>query len=90
MVILSQKDFKNVPAYLRPKDFKHIPAYLRPKRAFKADRDFAKKVHHVKKYGVRSDDDEVADVVTILNNMRAITPRIFKKKGKRQTRKNRH
>jgi hypothetical protein len=77
---------------LSPKDFKHVPAYLRPKRSFKADKNFAEKVRHVKKYGARSDDDDVGDVVAVLNNMRAMTPKVFQKKtGKkhRKTRKNR-
>lgn len=73
---------------LSPKDFKHVPAYLRPKRSFKADKNFAKKVRHVKKYGPRSDDDEVGDVVSVLNNMRSYTPNVFKSKGKSKTRKN--
>ena len=74
---------------LSPKDFKHVPAYLRPKRSFRADKNFAKKVQHVKKYGVRSDNDEVGDVVMILNNMRRVTPKVFKSRGKGKTRKNR-
>jgi hypothetical protein len=73
---------------LSPKDFKHIPAYLRPKRSFKADKNFAKKVRHVKKYGTRSDNDEVGDVVMVLNNMRTYTPNVFKTRGKGKTRKN--
>lgn len=76
---------------LSPKDFKHVPAYLRPRRSFKADKNFAKKVRHVKKYGVRSDNDDVGDVVMVLNNMRSHTPNVFKpKRGKtRKLRKNR-
>jgi hypothetical protein len=76
---------------LSPKDFKHVPAYLRPKRSFKADKGFAKKVRHIKKYGTRSDNDDVGDVVMVLNNMRSYTPNVFKPKGKGRgkTRKNR-
>jgi hypothetical protein len=65
-----------------------VPAYLRPKRSFKADKNFAKKVRHVKKWGTRSDNDDVGDVVMVLNNMRSHTPNVFKPK-KSKTRKNR-
>ena len=83
---------------LSPKDFKHIPEYLRPRRTFKAPKSFAKKVSDIKNLGGRVDSDNIADVVTILNNMRSITPKVFevkhrgkrhgKAKGKAKTRKN--
>ena len=73
---------------LSKKDFKYIPAYLRPKRSFKADKNFAKKVRHIKKFGPRSDEDDIGDVVMVLNNMRSYTPNVFKSKGRGKTRKN--
>ena len=64
---------------LTPNNFRNVPEYLRPKTAFVADTDFAKKVRHIKKYSTHSDEEEVGDVVTVLQNMKQIKPQMFRR-----------
>jgi hypothetical protein len=74
-------------AWLRPKDFKHIPSFYRPKRTLRVNKGFAKKVREIKKYGGRSNSGNVGDVFSVLENMRRVTPKVFRPKKHRSTRR---
>jgi hypothetical protein len=84
-------------AKLTPRDFSHIPYGYRPQRNIVVDKDFAEKVKSIEKYGVRSNSEEVGDVMMVLNNMRQFRPNLFtkarkqtgggKRSGKRRTKR---
>jgi hypothetical protein len=65
-----------------PNSFSNLPEYLRPKGAIEVNRNFKRKVNHIRKYGTRSDSEEVADVADVLNTMRLTTPHLFRKARK--------
>jgi hypothetical protein len=69
-------------AKLTPRDFSHIPFGYRPQRNIVVDKDFAEKVKSIEKYGVRSNSEEVGDVMMVLNNMRQFRPNLFTKAKK--------
>ena len=77
-------------AKLTPRDFSHIPFGYRPQRNIVVDKDFAEKVKSIEKYGIRSNSEEVGDVMMVLNNMRQFRPNLFTKAEKTiKTRKQR-
>lgn len=87
---------------LEPKNFRHIPLFYRPQKKIRVSKNFGKKVRGIRNQGGRADDEDIADVMTVLEDMRTYTPKIFKirkiktraskgkkmnKKGKRMTRR---
>lgn len=78
-------------AILKPKNFNRLPLGYRPKHTMKVNSNFAKKVRRVSRNGPRADDEDIANVVTVIENMKMYTPNVFRKHkvSKRKTRKNR-
>jgi hypothetical protein len=69
-----------------PNSFLNLPEYLRPKEAIQVNRNFKRKVNHIRKYGTRSDSEEVANVADVLNTMRQTTPHLFRRQRTRKGR----
>jgi hypothetical protein len=69
---------------LHPKNFNRLPFGYRPKGSVSVNSNFAKKVKRVNRNGPRADDEDIANVLTVVENMRTYTPALFRK----QTRKN--
>ena len=67
--------------FLHPENFKRLPLGYRPETTLRVSADFANKVRRIKKWGPRADDENIADVVTVLENMKTYTPRVFMKKA---------
>lgn len=78
---------------LQPDNFKKLPLGYRPQKSVNVSKNFANKVKRVKRNGPRADDENIADVVTVVENMRTYTPQIFKRnnktKNKNKSKKNR-
>jgi hypothetical protein len=77
-------------AILRPKNFDKLPLGYRPRKTLRVPRNFAKKVRGIRDYGKRADDEDIATVIAIVENMKVMKPNIFTEKRKRRmTRKHR-
>jgi hypothetical protein len=81
---------------LHPKNFNRLPFGYRPKGSVEVNSNFAKKVKRVNRNGPRADDEDIANVVTVVENMRTYTPSLFRKhtrkhkrNSKKHTRRNR-
>lgn len=77
-------------AVLRPKNFDKLPLGYRPRKTMRVPRNFAKKVKGIHKLGPRADDEDIADVIAIVENMKVMKPNVFTlKKKKHKTMKKR-
>ncbi len=76
-------------AILRPKNFDKLPLGYRPRKTLRVPRNFAKKVKGIHRLGGRADDDDIADVIAVIENIRVMKPNIFLSKRKRKTMKKR-
>jgi hypothetical protein len=76
-------------AVLRPKNFDKLPFGYRPRRTMRVPRNFAKKVRGIRRLGGRADDEDIANVIAVMENMKVMKPTIFTPK-KRKTMKKRN
>ena len=65
---------------LEPKNFQHVPLFYRPQKKVRVSKSFAKKVRGIRNQGGRADDEDIANVMTVLEDMRTYTPKIFQKR----------
>ena len=74
-------------AVLRPKNFDKLPLGYRPRRTMRVPRNFAKKVRGIRNMGGRADDEDIANVIAVVENMKYITPNVFTRKSKKTQKK---
>ena len=67
---------------LTPNNFKRFPLGYRPRRTLRVPRNFGRKVKEIKKYGPRADDENIANVVTVLEDMKTYKPKLFYRRKK--------
>ena len=75
---------------LKPKNFNRLPLGYRPRKTMRVNKNFANKVKRVNRNGPRADDEDIANVVTVIENMKVYTPHLFhtqSRKHKKVTRK---
>ena len=74
---------------LKPKNFNRLPLGYRPRKTVKVNKNFANKVRRVNRNGARADDEDIADVLTVVENMKTYTPNLFRgnKRSKKFTKK---
>ncbi len=71
-------------AVLRPKNFDKLPLGYRPRKTMRVPRNFAKKVRGIRNMGGRADDEDIANVIAVVENMKVMQPTIFTQKRKRR------
>ena len=64
-------------AILKPKNFDKLPFGYRPRKTLRVPRNFAKKVRGIRDLGGRADDEDIADVISVMENMKTIKPNVF-------------
>ena len=72
---------------LKPENFKRLPLGYRPQQSMSVSKNFANKVKRVKRNGPRADDEDIANVVTVVENMKTYTPQIFHQRRKHKQNK---
>ncbi len=62
---------------LKPKNFQHIPLGYRPRHTIRVPKRFANQVREIRNLGGRADDEHIANTMTVLEDMRSLTPKLF-------------